>query len=155
MTSLALVICACSTDGARTMNHQPPPLSRSAAEQLMLRADDVKRLALDTPRTARWADAYRGRALQMLEGQSQSMERRGLRVEERNFARTLVFWDPRAGEAVLQVAADRRLVTPDQPNPAWAAIVRQWWARLQFANDCWWVVDQRDLSPDQWRPVMS
>lgn len=150
---VALLICACSVGGATPAIHQPPPLSGSVAEQQMLRADDAKRLALDAPRTARLAGAFRGRTLQMLEAQVQSMDRRGLRIEERNSARKLVFWDPRAGEAVLQVVAQRRLVTPDQPNPAWAATVRQWWARLQYADGSWWVVDQEDLTPDRWRPV--
>lgn len=61
-------------------------------------------------------------------------------------------WDPHADEAVLQVVAQRRIVTSDQPDPAWAATVRQWWARLQHADGSWWVVEQQDLSPDRWRP---
>jgi hypothetical protein len=150
---VALVFCACATEGARIVNRPPPPLSRSGAEQLMLRADDMKGLALDAFRTARLADVFRGRALQRLEAQAQSMDRRGLRIEERNLARSLVFWDPSAGEAVLQVVAQRRLVTPDDPNPAWAATVRQWWTRLRYADDSWWVVDQEDLTPDRWWPV--
>ncbi len=149
----ALLICSCSTNGATTLRRQPPPLSRSGAEQLMLRADDIKRLTLDGRRTARLTDAFRGRALQMLEAQAQSFKGRALRMEELDSARTLVFWDPHADEAVLQVVAQRRLVTSDQPNPAWAATVRQWWARLQYADGSWWVVEQQDLSPDRWRPV--
>jgi hypothetical protein len=31
--------------------------------------------------------------------------------------------------------------------------VRQWWARLQYADSTWWVVDQRDLPPDQWHEL--
>jgi hypothetical protein len=81
------------------------------------------------------------------------MELRGLRVEERALARTLVSWDPGADEAVLQIAAQGRLVTPDEPNPAWTATVRQWWVRLQYADGAWWVIEQEDLAPDQWRPV--
>ena len=150
---VALVICACSSAGARTANHRPPELSRSGAELLMLRADDVKRAALEADRTARLADAFRGHALQVVEAQAQGMESRGLSVEERNSARTFVSWDPRADEAVLQIAAQSRLVTPDQPNPAWTVTVRQWWARLQYADGAWWVVEQVDLSPDQWRPM--
>ncbi|MDQ6722608.1 MAG: hypothetical protein M3003_17700 [Candidatus Dormibacteraeota bacterium] len=149
----ALLICSCSTNGATTLRRQPPPFSRSDAEQLMLRADDIKRLTLDGGWTARLTDAFRGRALQMLAAQAQSFKGRALRMEELDSARTLVFWDPHADEAVLQVVAQRRLVTSDQPNPAWAATVRQWWARLQYADGSWWVVEQQDLSPDRWRPV--
>jgi hypothetical protein len=148
---VALLICTCSADGAKTPNRLPPVLTRAGAEQLMLRADDTKRLAASG--TADLADAFRGRALQVLEAQAQSLDRRGMRVEERNTVRTLAFWDHRALEAVLQVVAQRRLVTPDDPNPDWAATVRQWWARLQFADGSWWVVDQQDLTPDRWRAV--
>jgi hypothetical protein len=148
---VALVICACSTAATKTANPQPPPLSSTGAEQLMLRADDFKRLALADEGTATLADVFRGPALQMLDAQAQSMDQRGVRLEERNLARTLVFWDPRAHEAVLQVVAQSRLVSADQPNPTWSAIVRQWWARLQYADGRWWVVDQEDLAPDRWR----
>jgi hypothetical protein len=117
----------------------------------MLRADGIKLSA--GVGTASLAEAFRGRALQMLEAQAKSMEGRGLRVEERNAVRTLVFWDPGAFEAVLQVVAERHPVTPDDPNPGWAATVRQWWARLQFADGSWWIVDQSDLTPDRWRAV--
>ena len=151
--SVALVICACATAGPGPANPQPQALSTSGAALLMMRADDIKRAALEADRTARLADAFRGHALQVVEGQAHGMESRGLHVEERNSARTLVSWDPRAHEAVLQIAAQSRLVTPDQPNPAWTATVRQWWARLQYADGAWWVVEQADLIPDQWRPV--
>jgi hypothetical protein len=125
-------------------------LSRSDAERLMLRADDIK---LSSAATARLADVFRGRALHVLEAQAQSLDRRGLRMEERNPARTLVFWDPRGSEAVLQVIAQRRIASRDDPNPGWVATVRQWWARLQFADGSWWIVDQEDLTPDRWRAV--
>ena len=144
-----LVICACSTDGASTPRPQPSPLGRSDAEVLLLRADQVKRLALGAG-TAGLSDAFRGRALQRLESEIQSAGRLAVREEERNVTRTLVFWDPKAGEAVLQVVAERRLVTPDQPVPAWAITIRQWWVRLQYADGSWWVVDQQDLPPDRW-----
>jgi hypothetical protein len=147
----ALLICSCSADAAKTPNHVAPLLTRAGAEQLMLRADDTKRLAGGG--TADLTDAFRGRALQVLEAQALSLDRRGIRVEERNTVRTLAFWDQRALEAVLQVVTQRRLVTPDDPKPGWAATVRQWWARLQFADGGWWIVDQQDLTPDRWRAV--
>lgn len=91
----------------------------------------------------------------MLEARAEALGRRGQRIEERNATRDLVFWDPRALEAVMQVAAQRRLITADDSNPGWAATLRQWWARLEFVSGRWWIVDQRDLTPDTWRPVVK
>jgi hypothetical protein len=126
-------------------------MSMSDAERLMLRADDIKRSAGDAAATARLSEVFAGPALQRLQAQAQAMVRRSVREEERNVTRTLIFWDPRAGEAVLQVVAESRLVTSDRPNASWAAIVRQWWARIEYASGSWWVVDQGDLPPDRWR----
>jgi hypothetical protein len=128
-------------------------LSRADAEQLMLRADDVRRLAFKSPRGADLSDVFGRSALQRLQAQSQGLGQRGMSQQERSWSRDLVFWDPVAGEAVLQVAAETRFVTRDQPNPPWSATVRQWWARLQFIDGSWKVVDQQDLPPDRWRPV--
>jgi hypothetical protein len=152
-TASALIICACSAGGPKPAALPPPPPTWLGAEQLMLRADDAMRHALDHPSGDGLAEAFRGPALQILESQAATMAVRGLRDEERSPARTLVFWDPRAREAVLQVVAQHRLLAPDQPNPAWVATARQWWARLQYAEGSWWVVDQEDLTPDRWRDV--
>jgi hypothetical protein len=149
----AVVLSACAGGGTGQSDHRPPDLGRVGAEQIMLRADDVRRSALDSPRSVKVADPYRGRALRTLEAQVQVMAWRGLREEEQNATRTLMFWDPEAEEAVLQVVAQRRLVTPDQPVPFWAVTVRRWWARLQYADGRWWVVDQEDLPPGRWRPI--
>ena len=148
----ALAIGACSADGASTPRPQPSPLGRIDVLQLLLRADQIKHLAFGAG-TASLADAFGGRALQRLKSEIQSARRLAVREEERNATRTLVFWDPKAGEAVLQVVAERRLVTPDQPDPLWATTIRQWWARLQYADGAWCVVDQQDLAPDRWRRV--
>ncbi len=75
----------------------------------------------------------------------------GMSEEERSSSRDLVFWDPLADEAVLEVAAERRIVSPDQPNPPWSSTARQWWARLQNVGGSWLVVDDQDLTPDRWR----
>ncbi len=98
---------------------------------------------------------FRGRALQVLEKQVLEMGHRRLHIEERDQMRTLVLWDSRAHEAVLEVAAQDRLVTADQPDPAWAATTRQWWSRLAYQGGSWWVVDQGDLTPDRWWPGPS
>ena len=153
LVGMALAICACSARGAGTAAVQAPPLSRSGAEQLMLKADDIKRSVLDGAQVARLAAVFAGPALQMLAAQASTMDARRQKQDERSTARLLVFWDSHAGEAVLQVTAQRRLVTPDQPDPAWAITVRQWWARIELADGGWRVSDQHDLPPDQWRRV--
>jgi len=149
----ALALLACNPPGATPVIHQAASLSRSDAEQLMLRADDARRLAFEFPGTTTLSDAFGSSTLQRLQAQSQSLALRGMREEERSSSRDLVFWDPVTYEAVLQVVAERRLVTPDQPNPGWSATVRQWWARLENLDGVWKVVDQEDLPPDRWRPV--
>ncbi|MDQ6877471.1 MAG: hypothetical protein M3082_07180 [Candidatus Dormibacteraeota bacterium] len=150
---LATVAFSACSGGVPAADHRPADLSRMGAEQLMLRGDEVRRSAFDSPRTSRLAAPFRGRALQALEAQVQVMAWRGLREEEQNATRALVFWDPHAGEAVLQVIAQHRVVAADQPQPPWAATIRQWWARFQCADGRWWIVDQLDLPPDRWRPV--
>jgi len=150
---MALLVSACCTGGATAVKHQPLPLDGNGAEQWMVGADDIRRGALAGLGTAGLAAVFRGRALQMLEAQAHGMDRRGLRAQERDASRTLAFWDPRADEAVLQVVAQGRLVTPDQPSPAWTPTVRQWWARLEYAEGRWWIVDQEDLRPDRWRAL--
>jgi hypothetical protein len=147
----ALALLACNPPGATTASHQPASLSRSDAEQLMLRADDLRRLAFEFPGPTTLSDAFGGPALVRLQAQSQSFGRRGIREEERSSSRDIVFWDPIANEGVLQVVATRRLVTRDQPNPPWSATVRQWWSRLQIVEGTWKVVEQEDLPPDRWR----
>jgi hypothetical protein len=145
-----MLVGACSeTAGPHS---QSPRLSQGDAERLMLRADDIKSsgpVGLDA--------VFRGRALQILEGQAERFESRGTRIEEQDTKRTLVFWDPIADEAVLQVIGRRRAVSRDDPNPRWAANIRQWWARLEYSNGTWWIVDQQDLPPDRWRtaPINS
>jgi hypothetical protein len=149
----AFACLACNAPAGTTAAHHPPSLSRSDAEQLMLKADDVRRLAFELPGTTSLSGVFGGSALQRLQVQTQSLGLRGMREEERSSSRDLVFWDPVADEAVLQVVSERRLVSADQPNPAWSATVRQWWARLQKVGDRWLVVDEEDLPPDHWRPV--
>ena len=116
-------------------------------------ADNLMRLDFASPGSANLAGAFSGTALTTLEAQSQSLGLRGTREEERGVVRDLVFWDPVADEAVLQVVAETRLVTRDEPNPAWSSTARQWWARLQNVGGSWRVVEQEDLPPDRWWPV--
>jgi hypothetical protein len=149
---LLMLVCTGCAAGVQAGLPPTPPPSRAEAERVVLRADDLKRLS--EAGTAGLATAFRGRALQVLEAQAQALGRRGQRVEERSAVRELVLWDPLALEAVLQVTAQRRLVTPDDHDPGWAATVRQWWVRLERAGGTWWIADPRDLPPDAWRPVV-
>jgi hypothetical protein len=145
-----LLVCTCCAADGQAVDRQAPPPTRTEVARLMLRADDIKRLS--EAGTPGLAEAFRGRALQVLEAQAKALGRRGQRAEERNAVRDLVHWDPLALEAVLQVAAQRRLVTSEDPNPGWAATVRQWWVRFEFGGGRWWIADQRDLPPDAWTP---
>ncbi len=104
-------------------------------------------------RAERLRSVFEGRALRVLGAQVGVMAARGMRVEETAVVVALVAWDPGAAEAVLQVESRRRLITLDEPDPAWSSSVRQWWSRLRYEAGAWWVVDEQDLSPDRWRPV--
>jgi hypothetical protein len=149
----AILMAACSAHVATTTQPAPTPptLSRDQAQQLMLRADDIRRQALEFPGTANFAEAFGGIAFRRLRALSDRLSMQGMSEEERSSSRDLVFWDPLADEAVLEVAAERRIVSPDQPNPPWSSTARQWWARLQNVGGNWLVVDDQDLTPDRWR----
>lgn len=160
-TSTALVLATVLTLAALTGCSTPPPrsspgapavLSRDAAERMALTADDARRRALAEAQPAGLAAVFRDRALRVLQEQVARMHDRGLRLEERDSVRRLVFWDSHAGEVVLQVEASQRLLSPSRSDALWAATVRQWWSRLAYAGGSWWIVDQSDLSPDMWRP---
>lgn len=154
VSATALLLCGCF--GAHPPDPTSAPVLRLVgAEQLVLEADDARRAAFADLQPRRLANVFRGRALQVLEKQVLKMGQRAIRLEERDAARTLVFWDPRADEVVLQIVAQDRLVTPERHDPAWAATTRQWWSRLDYQGGSWWVVDQQDLTPDRWRPSPS
>jgi hypothetical protein len=150
---LALVACNLPRAAAETGQHAAR-LSRGDAEELMLRADDARRRAFEFPGTATLSGAFGGAALKTLTARSQSFSRRGQRIEERSQARILVFWDSASNEGVLQIAARSRFVSPDQPSQAWVGTLSQWWARLAVIGGTWLVVDDQELAPDRWRPIM-
>jgi hypothetical protein len=152
LLAVLLLMCDCSSGHQASALHLVP-LDRPVAEQVALRADDARRDALMAADTAGLTALFRGSALQMLQAQVRAMRQRGLRLEERDSSRTLVFWDARAREVVLQVEAQRRLVTPEAADPAWTATVRQSWSRLDYVGGAWWIDDEADLTPDRWRPV--
>lgn len=128
-----------------------PALDLIQATTVVKAADEVKSAAFTDGRADGLAGAFRGRALTNLTKQVGRFHKNDFHLEERNRKAAVVFWDARANESVLEVTADHRLTTPKEPNPRWAATVRQWWSRLDYASGKWWVVDEEDLPPDKWR----
>jgi len=130
-----------------------PTLQLPVAMQLLEAADAMRAEALATMTVSELLSVYRGAALKALQRRVQAMTMRGVRLEERSAVRVLVSLDASHEVGVLQVEAFDRLVTPDQPDPAWSATVRQVWSQLGYAQGRWWVLDQQDLSPDRWVPA--
>jgi hypothetical protein len=128
-----------------------PELGSVTAGTLALYADEVKAAALAEDRADALAEVFSGRALNLLETQVQRFSANHLHLQERERSVLVVFFDAATKEVVLEVRAFHRLVTPTSLQPPWAATVRQWWARLEFIGGRWWVGDQADLPPDQWR----
>lgn len=127
-----------------------PAFQRVQVEQMAFRADDLERAAMSGAGGVGLRAGFRGAALATLEAMSERLSQRGMHIEERDIARKLVFFDPRALEAVLAITARRRLVTPDDVGPAWVVTARQWWLRFAYESGAWWVVGQQDLPPDRW-----
>jgi hypothetical protein len=155
VAAVVVLLSACSRGGAET---QPAPsvlLDRAAADVVVAGAEAAMQQALAGLNVARLPSHFAGHALQRLIDRVGWMRTRGLRLQERSSRRALVSWDMNAGEAVLQVAAQVRLVSAEQPEPPWSNTLRQWWSRLAFHAGGWVVVDDRDLSPEQWRPATT
>lgn len=153
LATALVVLGACAPTFASALHSPPPRLSRVDAEQLMLRADDLRRQAFEVPGRAALSETFGGSALTRLLAQSEGFRLRGLRMDERDPTRSLVYWNSVSLEGVLQVAAERRMVSLDQPAQRWTATLRQWWVRLRNVGGRWFVVDEGDLSPDQWHQV--
>ena len=126
-------------------------LDMTQAASVVKVADEVKSAAFADGRVDGLARAFRGRALSTLTTQVGRFQKNSLHLQERERTVTVVFWDGHAKESVLEVTAEHRLVTRSQANPPWAATVRQWWSRLDYASGKWWIADQEDLPPDRWR----
>lgn len=148
---VAPALTACAAASAPTVSR--PALGREAATQVVEGAQQVERATFADLRAERLHAAFAGPALRVLEAQVAVMAARGIRVEEAAVVVALVAWDPGAAEAVLQVESQRRLITLDEPDPAWSSSVRQWWSKLRYQSGSWWVVDEQDLGPDRWRPA--
>ncbi|HEY2599602.1 MAG TPA: hypothetical protein VGJ79_14125 [Candidatus Dormibacteraeota bacterium] len=154
--ALALVaLAACSPTFANAPPNRPPAgLGRADAEQLILRADDLRRRAFELPGTSALSEAFGGPALTRLQAQSDSFRLRGLRMEERDSTRSLVYWSSISLEGVLQIAAERRMA-PNPQTQRWTETLRQWWVRVARVGDTWLVVDEGELPPDRWRQDTS
>ena len=152
--ALVLMVGGCSVahgPAERQPAASASTLDRTDAEAVAIKADAARRAAFADLDPGRLMAAFRGKALRVLQAQVRHMRDRGLRLEERNPVRAVVFWDARAAEVVLQVEAQHRLLTVAQGDPPWGTTVRQWWSRLALEDGEWWVVDQADLAPDHWR----
>jgi hypothetical protein len=150
-----LALSACSAPTAPAALGSPARLDRAVAYQIVFGADQAIETAMADLDSTRLGLFFAGRALRTLVDQVGWMRARSLRSEDRSTRRVVVSWDGGAMEVVLQVEAEHRLLSPDQPEPAWSSSMRQWWARLGFCAGAWRVVDDRDLPPDQWRALTT
>jgi hypothetical protein len=150
-----LAVGACSGPRAPEAVTLPARLDRVMAEQVVFGADEALEAAMADLDSTRLDLFFAGRALRTLVDQVGWMRARSMRSEERGERRVVASWDGGANEVVIQVEAEHRLLSLDQPKPPWSSSMRQWWARLGFAAGAWRVVDDRDLPPDQWRAVTT
>jgi hypothetical protein len=144
LVGLMAAACAEAAPAAKV-----PLLDRARAEQVAMQADDLVRAAM-AGSAAALASIFRDEALVTLTAQAERLAQRRMRVEQRAVARSVVHFDAPGLEVVLAVKAHTRVVTPDALDPPWTPTTRQWWLRLAFAAGRWWVVYERDLTPDQW-----
>ena len=144
---VAVMAAACAE--ATASRTAVPPLDRVRAEQVALRADELVREAM-AGSSAPLASVFRDQALGTLSAQAERLASRRMHVEERAVTRRLVHFDGFSLEVVLAVTAQTRFVTPDATAPAWEQTARQWWLRLAYSSARWWVVEERDLAPEQW-----
>jgi hypothetical protein len=150
-----LAVAACSGPRAQEALKLPARLDRVVAAQVVFGADEALEAAMADLDSTRLELFFAGRALRTLVDQVGWMRARGMRSEDRRERRVVASWDGGANEVVIQVEAEHRLLSPDQPKPPWSSSMRQWWARLAFGASAWRVVDDLDLPPDQWRAVTT
>jgi hypothetical protein len=153
LATTLLGLAGCSPALASAPNSPPPALSRADAERLILRADDLRSRAFELPGTSALAETFGGPALTKLQAQSDSFLLRGLRIEQRNATRSLVYWSSISLEGVLEIAAERRIVSAAQATETWAGTLSQWWVRVAEVGGTWFVVDEGELPPDRWRQL--
>ena len=154
LTCLALAVlvvggCSAAAETAARRSTAPPALEPAAAFEIAARADEAAAAAMGDLDPAGLSLVFRGRALQVLRDQVAHLKERSIRLEERGAVRTLDTWDARRHEVVIQVESQVRLQSLDQPDPSWSNTVRRWWAQLAYIAGAWWVIDQRNIAPDQ------
>jgi hypothetical protein len=152
-----LVVIAFSCGGGRVSPapDMPAQLDRVVAEQIALAADEAAEMATADLDSTRLALFFSGRALRTHVDQVGWLRARGLRSETTSAHRSVAAWDDDANEVVIQIEAEHRLTSHGEPDPPWSRALRQWWAKLGFASGGWRVVDDSDLPPDQWRPIVD
>jgi|GEM_PF-1538398 hypothetical protein len=129
-----------------------PALDRAAATALLLAADEARTRAFATADPGPLRAAFADRAVAALAPQLAALRRRGVRLEERDSARSLVHWAAGGGggEGVLEVEGEQRIAFADGGARPWSRIVREWWAALSWSGARWLVVGMGDLPPAQW-----
>jgi hypothetical protein len=129
-----------------------PVLDREGAAALLDAAEvaqaDAYASADPRPLRVLFSDA----AIAGLTSELARLRQRGQRIEERAASRRLVHWagGEGAGEGVLEVAGEQRVVLVAGPPRSWSRIVRQWWAAVHWNGGRWQVHRSADLPPDQW-----
>ncbi len=151
MALAVLVVGGCSGAGNQRFGSSiaPPVLELAAALDIAMRADAAAAAAMGGADPARLSAVFKARALQALSDQVARLRERSIRLEERAPVRRLDIWDAGRRNVVIQVESQVRLVSLDQPDPTWSNSVRRWWAQLSYIAGAWWVIDQRNLGPDQ------
>ena len=131
-----------------------PELDRPAATTLLLAADEARQRAFATADPAPLRGLFADGAVAALTPRLAALHRRGIRVEERDTARTLVHWTAAVGggggEGVLEVEGEQRVGYAGGGGRAWSRIVRQWKAALSWSGAGWVVVQAGDLPPGEW-----
>jgi hypothetical protein len=129
-----------------------PVLDREAALVLLSRAEVARGTAFATADARSLRALFSDAAIAGFSPELASLRQRGQRIEERAASRRLVHWAAAegAGEGVLEVAGEQRVVLVAGPPRDWSRIVRQWWAAVQWTGGRWLVSDSADLPPDQW-----
>lgn len=116
----ALLLSACSSGGLPDTPPRAAAMARLdelSAGLVAFRADDARRQALASVDAAGLTSTFGGDGLRSLQDLVRRMRERGLKLQERDARRTVVFWDAGGNEVVIQIAAEQRLLSGDLPNP--------------------------------------
>jgi hypothetical protein len=131
---------------------RPPVLDREGAAALLVAAEVARADAYASADPRPLRSVFSDSAIAGFSPELARLRQRGHRIEERAVSRRLVHWAgvEGAGEGVLEVAAEQRVVLVGGPPRGWSRIVRQWWAAVHWTGSRWQVHRSGDLPPDQW-----